>query len=92
MPLSNAIQQRGMSYEAPPKVEDKIDLLQGVAAGAWSLFDVAALGIPGLTGLTPEYVQYEKLGPAGRVGRVLGHLHPLNLSNMNFLQMKYFLD
>ena len=72
MPLSNAIQQRGMSYEAPPKVEDKIDLLQGVAAGAWSLFDVAALGIPGLTGLTPEYVQYEKLGPAGRVGRVLG--------------------
>ena len=72
MPLSNAIQQRGMSYEAPPKVEDKIDLLQGVAAGAWSLFDVAALGIPGLTGLTQEYVQYEKLGPAGRVGRVLG--------------------
>jgi len=72
MPLSNAIQQRTMSYDATPETDDKIDLLQGVAAGAWSLFDVAALGIPGLAGLTPEYVQYEKLGSAGKVGRVLG--------------------
>ena len=72
MPISNAIQQQGMSYDVTPKADDKVDLFQGVAAGAWSLFDVAALGIPGLTGLTPEYVQYEKLGTAGRVGRVLG--------------------
>ena len=72
MPLSNSIQQRAMAYDITPEADDKIDLLQGVAAGAWSLFDVAALGIPGLAGLTPEYVQYEKLGPAGKVGRVLG--------------------
>ena len=72
MPISNAIQQQGMSYDVTPKADDKVDLFQGVAAGAWSLFDVAALGIPGLTGLTPEYVQYETLGTAGRVGRVLG--------------------
>ena len=78
-PISNSIQQT-MQWDATPATqEQKINLLEGAGSLAWNLFDTALLGAPGLLGaddllgeigLKPP--EYEEMGPAGRVGMVLG--------------------
>ena len=74
-PISNSIQERAARWGATPaNQEQKINLLEGAGSLAWNLFDTALLGGPGLLGVgqalgVPEY---EEMGPAGRVGMVLG--------------------
>ena len=78
-PISNSIQQTMQWDAAPANQEQKINLLEGAGSLAWNLFDTALLGAPGLLGaddllgeigLKPP--EYEEMGPAGRVGMVLG--------------------